>query len=292
MQHFRLWVFIILLFISNNALGQFSSIFGNTTTSWEILIGACDSWCSYTASTAGDTTISANTYKIVDNSYLGQIFLREDTTQGKVWYYDETDNNEYLLMDLNLVVGDTFGIFNNSNAQMEYFPVDSVYYFNNKKHIRLVNFTDGCFYSDIQVTFIEGVGTNTGLSYESQLYKITGIICYTRNTTTSHLYDNPYYPTYFPVDSCEYCVTSTKELSTKTKYTIFPNPFIHEINISSDEYLIEYELYDVLGKLIRTEKTNEYLYSIDTRDLEAGVYILVLKHKNYRITSQKIIKYE
>ncbi len=282
-------IFVLTFSIPKNTNAQFESIFGEINTKWEILTGFCDSWCSNTFTITGDTLINSNVYKITtDNSQL--VFLREDTLLGKVWYYDSDQNNEYLLMDLNLSVGDTFEIFNDISTQTEYYSVDSVYYFNNKKHIRLLNFTNLCTPNDFQIVFIEGVGSSSGLTYKNQSYKNQIVLCQTKNVVTDSIY-NHYFQGYFSfLGTCDYCVSRTTELFTPTDFTIFPNPFIDRINLSSNHYSINYEIYDVVGRLIKSENTNERVYTVNTEDLQEGVYILVLKHENRILVSRKLIK--
>lgn len=87
--------------------------------------------------------------------YAGKI--REDTIIGKIWFVDPYYNNEILIMDMGLVKGDTFQIYNGWST------VDSVFYNDNKKIIRFNLQTRW----DEPVMFIEGVGPNISLVYAS-----------------------------------------------------------------------------------------------------------------------------
>ena len=114
----------------NSFCQNYQSLFGDTSTTWEIIPhGYCDFICSQTIIVSGDTTISANNYKII-SGLPG--FVREDTGQGKAWFYDTNNNTEYLVMDLGLNLGDTFNIYDYFNIANS-FIVDSVYYESSKK---------------------------------------------------------------------------------------------------------------------------------------------------------------
>jgi hypothetical protein len=82
------------------------------------------------------------------------------------------------------------------------------------------------------------------------------------------------------------------EMSAKN-IRIYPNPFEHTINIDSSkatDKLTKIALYSVVGALIEESNTIDPTYTIDTKKLAQGVYLLkIITHKGTTIV-KKIIK--
>jgi subtilisin family serine protease len=86
----------------------------------------------------------------------------------------------------------------------------------------------------------------------------------------------------------------TKSISDKN-LTIYPNPFLHEINLELEESsskISNVKVYDVLGKEVLS---NNYIYSqknikIDSNDWSNGMYLLTVFFENGQSISKKIIK--
>lgn len=261
MQRFIILTYLILFSLSSkNVMAQYESMFGAETIKWDILLGACDHWCSTSYTTMGDTVINAQSYRVIsDSAGFNPFFLREDTTQGKVWSYESDLNSEHLLIDLTLSVGDSFPIFNDMTNQTEYYSVDTVFYVNGRKHVSLNNFGNLCSHISHPVIFTEGVGTSTGLSYHNGYYKAQIILCYTKNDTVSRFYDDNYiYPGYFYIDSCDYCVSSVHQLSNTVAYKIYPNPATNHLTVALEkpEELVAIEIYNLFGQLIEISQQN------------------------------------
>ena len=69
--------------------------------------------------------------------------------------------------------------------------------------------------------------------------------------------------------------------------SVFPNPTNGLVNISSQEEIIKIEVFDILGRLI---KSNQGINSIDISNLNQGVYILKFTTRNGFSKAQKIIR--
>ncbi len=72
----------------------------------------------------------------------------------------------------------------------------------------------------------------------------------------------------------------------KGNITVYPNPVksilrvqFTDINIKNEIIL---QLYDISGKLLKTEKTKDYVTNMDLSDNTAGVYILKIVSGNSR----------
>ena len=76
------------------------------------------------------------------------------------------------------------------------------------------------------------------------------------------------------------------------KITISPNPSpgIVVIENSSDILLTHYELYDLTGKMIKTETISTSKFEMDINNCANGIYIIKLFEKNQFRYSGKVIK--
>ena len=75
----------------------------------------------------------------------------------------------------------------------------------------------------------------------------------------------------------------------KKSISIYPNPADKNIFIKSDDEIIKsYEIYDMSGKLIKSQKTDCNQCEINVSKITKGNYILNVNLKN-RIVGQKII---
>ncbi|MBC7864339.1 MAG: T9SS type A sorting domain-containing protein, partial [Bacteroidia bacterium] len=71
--------------------------------------------------------------------------------------------------------------------------------------------------------------------------------------------------------------------------SVFPNPVIDELNISSDEEFDKIELYDLIGNKVLSEKIHETKnYKLKIDKFEAGCYFLSVS-SDKKIVTQKII---
>lgn len=69
---------------------------------------------------------------------------------------------------------------------------------------------------------------------------------------------------------------SVEEVETAKSFTLFPNPFVEELQIASKEQSItQVQLYDITGKLIQEEKVNnQNSFTLKTNDLPIGTYLV------------------
>lgn len=146
---------ILLLFNLLIYSDNYESVFGVKSTSWNILDVIFDAVITDSFYVKKDTSLNGGLYKKIENiNFKETRFLRETEDKSKVFLYlpDRIDS-EYLVYDMNLQLNDTFYVgINNSDTLV----ADSVYFLNNKKHIRfdyLVDLTAG--YEKLE--FIEGV---------------------------------------------------------------------------------------------------------------------------------------
>ena len=276
---------VILLFIiisiCNQTKAQYQSIFGQNNTAWKIMFAACDYACSHTYIAENDTLIAQETYKIIRRD-LQNNYVREDTALGKVWYYDSYSSSEHLLMDLNLTLGDSFQIHN-----LKY-PVDSVYYFQNKKHIRIKRYKSACAYDSLnQLTFIEGVGCSSGFYYNTDLVDNEYLLCQIKDMTTDSIFEQL---NLWDVDNCDYCAMSNRNIKESELFSVYPNPFTDKILINAPVYTISILIYNSIGQLVAEEQISEEQVETDLSNLKIGIYTLMMIIDNQLKFTKKIVK--
>jgi hypothetical protein len=262
-------VFFALAALPGRSVAQsYVSMFGNTSTTWDvILFGACDAICSQTVVVAGDTTIGSKTYKVI-SGLPG--FVREDTVQGKAWFYSTYYNAEYLVMDLNLNLGDYFDIYDYTNTAHP-FIVDSVYYVGNLKHVRLDIETVMCAMHE-KITFIEGSGTTAGFTYQRQGIN-SYMLCQHKDgvkTAGNILFS----------DSCYVCEVGVAEKNPDGNTTnIFPNPAIDELNIevmNMPSCNTRLAIYNIIGEMIYSQNISGKRTTVNVSEFGKGVYFVVV----------------
>ena len=73
------------------------------------------------------------------------------------------------------------------------------------------------------------------------------------------------------------------------KALIYPNPFVDNFEIDTNENVLNYEIYDFIGKKIISE-SSKFNLALKTQNLKQGVYILNIVLDNKKSQSIKLIK--
>ena len=289
---------LLILFLFQNypysSYGQFQSIFGDTIASWNIkhsqLFGDyTDSLVSF-----GDTIINQKkfqklkyfTYLNLNPQLVNQvIYLSEDTILGKVWYRSKSDTTERLIVNFSLNQTDSFFVYNIGTD--DYYKIDTVYNLNNKKYI-VVDFP--IFYmNNEKLTFIEGVGTNIGISYtENQWPSLQPLLLcqykdYIQNYQTNI---QPY------SNMCNIFTSIAK--NTLDNFNVNPNPFKNYININFSQINkhITVQLVNMLGHCVfRNKYSNVNSIVLNLAEVKSGVYFLYVLNDEMNLPI-KILKME
>lgn len=303
MKQFIYFLSLLLACYSSPLTAQYQSFFGTERTSWNNhmeLIGL-GSAVIYTDSLvlSYDTLIDGIEYRRLDwyygapNDSLHYFsYIREDTTTGKLWHLHTPSSQEMLIVDMSLQVGDSFYYHPYDYPGSGVSPwvhVDSVFYFNSRKHIRLDASPFGLIYIPEKLLFLEGVGSNTGIDSEEW----TGwggayLLCQKKNDTLSYI--NTYYQ-----GVCNVHVTGIDPVANKTpQLLLYPNPAQDYINIKVSGILTANAVYSVsilnaLGQVVYSEQVfphQEIL--VRTGDLPEGVCYVLLYQRSNVIMSQKL----
>jgi len=168
----------------------FKSVLNNGMARWSMLHGSTHIWGSHDIIVYNDTLINGLLYKKIyehstffvesneewknyehylihhRDTYIGNLFIRESEDVSRLYIFDATRNEEFLISDLNLQVGDLFvgSIFSRwwSSITVSAY-VDSVFVKDGLKHVQLDFYLPFNRYGYGKLTFIEGIGPSTGI---------------------------------------------------------------------------------------------------------------------------------
>ena len=274
------YLFLLLsVFIIRNSVAQpYKSLFGENTTSWNVLIQPLDGGFKHDSLyTSGDTIIKSKIYlKVRNRRYNGNDvlwgFTRQDSIYSKAWFKGYAlDTTERVIYDLNLTLGDTF--------YLEEFPqtliVDSVFIDNeSRKNILFKNVTRSY---DSTLLFIEGIGPHTGIDF--RMFEIVKaepyLLCSFKDGSSVYYNKNELFSDkcgfYTNIDQINY--QSGIEIASKSHNIIMIK------NNEVDDY--KYWIFDNLGRLKEFKGTNKLLEEINISHYKNGVfYLIVIDQKN------------
>ena len=275
---------LLILGISNNLIAQnYESILGSNSTQWNITIGNLWGTGTDQHTVTGDTIINGYSYKVINGYSIGgfQGYLREDTIQGKAWYRNNQDTIEFLIMDLELSVGDSMFVGGNWNPNPGYYFVDSVYTSNNRKHIRF-DF-ELFFMSNAKFTLIEGISSNLGFRYQDNDYINNfnpKLLCSYKNGTQE-----------FGTGQC--IISGLNEITNEANINVYPNPFIDYLTIDLSllkNKINQFDLITSTGRILVSGEVNNSKVAIENLDqYENGTYFIILRDNDGNMVNSKTI---
>jgi len=276
---------LMIVFLTINLQGQnYESLFGEDSTRWNITMSHPGLLATVPYITKNDTILNGNIYTkigISQNSFY-QGFLRQDSTHSKAWYIGNSDTIEYLVMDLNLNVGDSMYLNIPYNGQFS--TVDSVYFFNNRKHIQFDFATEFIGYH--KFTMIEGVVSSVGFMFVDEY---TGII---EEANLLCAYKDGIQV--FDIGtSCYLIGGSTNGFVKRVDFKVFPNPTTDFLNIERLEENFDnytFKIIDLTGKIIKTAiSENLPITTISITQLNAGFYYLLIYNEDHQLIGREKI---
>jgi hypothetical protein len=250
-------------------------VFGEFYTEWNFVTLYCDAGFVESYSHERDTFIDNHEYHIINNWGL----LRESDQNAKMWYRSFDDDEEILIADLSLTLGDTFII----NTQE--FTVDSVYEDEGLKIVQFDYIPFHCGYYK-KLKFEEGKGPN--LSYVFALtaddYEAKLLRCQTKDSITVNFLED------FGFEGdCRKDVVNTIQLEIE-KPQFYPNPFSENLSIKfEDSRLRTIEIYHFNGGKLFTINARSQLVDLNLSDLAQGMYFVRVLSSN-GIGLSKVIK--
>ena len=219
-------------------------------------------------------------------SYLIGTLREED---GRLWItYCEDPDNETLLMDMNLEVGDEFVFdeWNNVSA-----IVNEVKFENGRKTI-IFNRTSFKWFGE-PFMFIEGMGRNIMGYFQYDDYDQSYQSCKFDEQDLAYSTANTHF------SDCEYVTDAVNEYSDEIqKIEVYPNPANKDVTLS---YLLEKDanveliITDMLGNEIRhihcsKRSKGNHDEIIDISNLTPGIYILKVRTTDGKEYTERIVK--
>jgi hypothetical protein len=285
---------ITFLIISSQTLfSQYSSIFGSSSTSWNILSKDPPSIKIDSLVVCCDTIINSKSYKQIDsytisststNFYSKVFFVREDTTTGEAWLRTLLDTNEVQILNMSLSLNDTMFFTENTFSK-----VDSIYYLSGKKIIRLSWFNtpySNCteisgesFIMEEGVGFINNMQLTLGMGHCNYLLckRKDGVLIYQNSSNTYSGY-------------CNSNLLGVDKKVLKNNFIIYPNPTTNNITIFSKENMMsEISILDVFGKQIKVISSNSDTENIDISFLPKGIFFFKI-YSNGKVITKRFIK--
>ncbi len=280
------------LFFTSQIFAQYTSVFGDNSTIWQGI--------KYNMAVYNDSIVTNNETIVIESityKKLSQFFeleaegnettpiesyIREEISTGKLWWKRDINIDEVLVMDMTLEIGDTFLVspstWNGGNTVL---TVESVFYENDLKHIVF----DYTLFGDVKFTFIEGLGTNIGITYnrygssDSNLF----LLC-------SYKDGNPYFINDNHNDLANQCKydfsASISDNYLLKNIKISPNYVTESFEIISEITITKVEIYNLLGKRVKTfNKQDTYpIFGVSS-----GIYLVKIYTKNYGNLTKKIL---
>ncbi len=232
----------------------------------------------------GDTIIDNRVYKklfgtrdTVNQEWSPfQVFIREDSIK-KIWLRSP-DNEETLLYDFNLMVGDSFLIDNGGGwtCSIPVIEVDSVTLNNGERRKRIIFSYQAFGDMEDEVYWVEGIGSQFGLLYHTDAYCQNPdfgqwLRCYFEDGQRQF--------GQVPDGECFYeFITNTDDLDTQTSFSIYPNPASEQLTITlPGSQRRNWELLNYHGQRIRQGEVNNTGDQISVVALPSGIYFLKIK---------------
>ena len=295
---------LILPFLSIAQTNTYRSYFGNEFTHWYTFYNYFDVVFSEMCSVEGDTILSNGiNYKKLCNVYDSIYYcmgIREEAETGSLFINTDGDS-EILVSRMDLETGDKFYFtpfandydYHFENLQTDengsYTIVDSIYYEDNRKHIRFeavyhayINYT--------QLTFIEGVGPN--ISFDP-FYKDWWAICFNCYETESVLMKIKF-PLFHEEEDCLFNRMGNKKINLD-----FPLKFIRRKGEIELQAINGFEsgqvyLYSIQGELMYSRGVKgEANIVIPVSGFSKGTYLIIFQEeKTKRIWRSKYLKHE
>ncbi|MBQ6730156.1 MAG: T9SS type A sorting domain-containing protein [Bacteroidales bacterium] len=282
MRSTRLYTLLALLLMAGGVTMQaqeYESYFGADSTRLNVL-----QYCIDWVSTGYMEINTADTVHVNGHDYLratprgfffenAELYFREETATGRLYrYFPMIDEEEVLLCDMTLTVGDTFYHID-SWGMAHPSVVESVSFENGRKVIRFalpylpwhdaLTFREGIFPNNFPIGYLDYYDCENNLLCE---YK-----------DGEQVFENPEYST------CYIDETSVQEQDLQ-QITIYPNP-AKETMLIEGAKASEVQLYNALGQLVKTvQGTNE----IPVADLPQGVYLVRIRDGEGRIFMEKV----
>ena len=248
--------------------------------------------------TDGDTIVNGKTHKILDGfHFISRSFLLNEevaTKRVSLTFVDGTINEEYLLYDFSLTIGDSINMLNPITPFPEeagYYRLDSIINRslvdgNDYRHFYLSP-TPSNPISTTNATWIEGVGSLSLINAPSGFPDINGaghLSCFFKNGES-------FYTNLDSIDGCEPIILSN---SLNNSYldglTIVNNGKDHYCQLFNTSSVRFLDIYDLSGQRLNSvSNRGENSLSLDFSGYASGVYIVVVYDRFFQQKTFKVL---
>ena len=268
MKAIRIYALLALLLMAGGVTMQaqeYESYFGADSTRLNVF-EQCIDWGStgyLRINTADSVHINGHDYlQAIPQGFSDdfELYLREETASGRLYRYCPLfDEEEVLLCDMSLTVGDTFEYTDEWEVRQA--VVESVSFENGRKVIRFA-LPVYPWHDHDALTFREGIFPNNyPIGFMDYYYCENNLLCEYKDG--EQVFENPEYNT------CYIDETSVQEQDLQ-HVSLYPNPAKETVLIEGTK-AFEVQVYNALGQLVKTVRdANE----ISVAGLAEGVYLL------------------
>ncbi len=243
----------------------------------------------------GDTVINNSTYYMVYSCFNDSLLqnwnflmlIREDSDE-KVYRYDSFNQEEFLLYDFTLEIGDLFYTGGEIGGNPLYAPVEDI-----DSILIDGEFRKRIIFEDwFDEFWIEGIGSSTGpfRPFENVFTSDMGweFLCLEEDSTI--IYQNPDYSECFIsiIDNL-----NEKKSQNSNLIKIYPQPSKEFVNIKildNSEIYNEIELINITSQNKYCSKFNGKQITLNLKSYSAGLYIVLVKSKNKTLLEKLVIE--
>ncbi|MBO6026356.1 MAG: T9SS type A sorting domain-containing protein [Bacteroidales bacterium] len=287
-----LYVFLLLLLATaGKAKAQgYQSYFGADSTTLNVYIRLTDFDQTVFFTINSTDTISINNYTYLQGILTGDnagvfsgvfgesdFYFREDRDLGRLYRYIPSIDEELLLSDMSLMVGDTFSFPTQWGISQS--VVNHITYENGRK---VICFANDIYYAGYYMNFYEGVFPCTfPIGYYNN-YRFSTMYLLCADKDGEQVFDHPYFESCYLHYSS---VNKNQEVLTKT----YPTSayFTEIIHVEISEPILNVVVYDLFGREVHVNRIEETPchWNLKVQSGVSGVYII-------KITTKKGISFE
>ncbi|MBP7102790.1 MAG: T9SS type A sorting domain-containing protein [Bacteroidales bacterium] len=312
-------IIFLLLVVTTilNAQTGYQSFFGDSTTTYHVFT----SMTSYThdpgllgcGSTFQYKISKQDTIMVHDTVYFKphDLYIREDTTYGRIYRYFPDMKKEFLTCDMSLNVGDTFQlpVFSDDYFYDFFYEeagfklvVDSIAYINGKKviYFPFINVYDelshliysshyfsGAWYKKYNIipAFIEGIGPTFSpfvFACYSMERDMSVLLCVNKNDTLNFMLNEQL--------GCYQSAAKITEIE-NAKIQILPNPANDCITLTfenMDNITGKIVIIDMIGNVVYRNTIVNNSTQVNVSSFSQGIYTAVFTNKTGKLVSKFI----
>jgi len=258
-----------------NTLWEFANLGGEDGPPVSFFYNTTSSELSEEVSVEG-----VNYHQLIIDGADNNIYFREE--DQKVYRYPGISEDEDIVYDFTLEVGDEIILPNNIDGRYETWQVTAVSYEffagAERKNIHLVSTYNE--YEEREDIWYEGVGSLFGFAYSGSYFSVDNasiLLCY-------HYNDEVLY------QIGESCMINTANVYNETThpFSIYPNPTTRTLTIQSNFTNYSIAIYNLLGEVVLTTIGSNNT-QLDLEQLNPGIYLIEMNHQMRSLTL-KLVK--